>query len=143
MASHFRFTSENAIFAFPGIAYGVIPGFGGTQWLTQLLGKTKALEYLMTGKRVGAEDAERMGLVSEVVSYKEEMFKKAKKWLTLIVNNADLALGILITCVNTTENPDENGFQTEANGFGNCFKAVDLKEKLMKIIDKQALLEMK
>ncbi|MGI2299513.1 enoyl-CoA hydratase/isomerase family protein [Candidatus Cardinium hertigii] len=143
LACHFRFASENAIFAFSEIAYGVIPGFGGTQRLTQLLGKTRALEYLMTGKRIDAKDAEQMGLVSEVVSYKEEMLKKAKKWLTSIVNNADLALGMLVTCVNAAENPDENGFQTEANGFANCFKAVDLKEKLMKIVDKQAFLEIK
>ncbi|MCT4696769.1 enoyl-CoA hydratase/isomerase family protein [Candidatus Cardinium sp. TP] len=143
LACHFRFASENAVFAFPEISSGVIPGFGGTQRLTQLLGKTKALEYLMTGKRMGAEDAERMGLVSEVVSYKEEMLKKAKKWLTAIVNNADLALGILVTCVNAAENPDENGFQTEANGFANCFKAADIKEQLMKIADKKVLLEMK
>jgi len=137
LACHFRFASENAIFAFSEIAYGVIPGFGGTQRLTQLLGKTRALEYLMTGKRIDAKDAERMGLVSEVVSYKEEMLKKAKKWLTSIVNNADLALGMLVTCVNAAENPDENGFQTEANGFANCFKAADIKDKLMKIIDKK------
>lgn len=143
LACHFRFASENAIFAFPEIAFGIIPGFGGTQRLTHLLGKTKALEYLMTGKHISAEEAERMGLVSEVVSYKEEMLKKAKKWLTAIANNADWALGMLVTCVNAAENPDENGFQTEANGFANCFKAVDLKEKLTKIVDKLSLLEMK
>ncbi|TDG94400.1 enoyl-CoA hydratase/isomerase family protein [Cardinium endosymbiont of Culicoides punctatus] len=136
LACHFRFASENAVFAFPEITFGVIPGFGGTQRLTQLLGKTKALEYLMTGKRISAEDAERMGLVSEVVSYKEEMLKKAKKWLTAIANNADLALGMLVTCVNAAENPDENGFQTEANGFANCFKEPSLKEKLIQALGK-------
>ena len=131
LACHFRFASENAILAFPEITYGIIPGFGGTQRLTLLLGKTKALEYLMTGKRMSADDAERMGLVSEVVSYKEEMLKKAKTWLTAIVNNDDLALGMLVNCVNAAENPDENGFQSEANGFASCFKVPDLKKKLL------------
>lgn len=143
LACHFRFASENAVFAFPEITFGVIPGFGGTQRLTQLLGKTKALEYLMTGKRIYAKDAERMGVVSDVVSYKEEMLKKAKKWLTAIANNADLALGMLVTCVNAAENPDENGFQTEANGFANCFKEPDLKEKLMKTLGNQTVAEQK
>lgn len=141
LACHFRFASENAVFSFPEITFGIIPGFGGTQRLTQLLGKTKSLEYLMTGKRILAADAERMGLVSEVVSYKEEMLKKAKKWLTAIANNADLALGMLVTCVNAAETPDENGFQTEANGFANCFKQSNLKERLMGIVNKQDLLE--
>ncbi|WP_317614973.1 enoyl-CoA hydratase/isomerase family protein [Candidatus Cardinium hertigii] len=141
LACHFRLASENVFFAFPEIAYGIIPGFGGTQRLTKLLGKTKALEYLMTGKRINAEYAEQIGLVSEVVSYKEEMLKKAKKWLMAIVNNADVALGMLVACVNAAENPDENGFQTEANGFANCFKIVELKENLLKIIDKKVLLK--
>lgn len=143
LACHFRLASENAIFAFPEIAYGIIPGFGGTQRLTKQLGRTKALEYLMTGKHITAESAERMGLVSEVVSYKEEMLKKAKKWLATIANNADIALGMLVACVNAAENPDENGFQTEANGFANCFKVSGLKEKLLKIVDKKFLLETK
>ena len=139
LACHFRFASENAVLAFPEIKYGIIPGFGGTQRLTLLLGKTKALEYLMTGKRINAEDAERMGLVSGVVSYKEEMLKKAKKWLTVISNNDDLALGMLVNCVNAAENPDENGFQSEANGFANCFKVPELKKKLMELPDNKYL----
>lgn len=140
LACHFRFASENAVFAFPEIALGIIPGFGGTQRLTQLLGKTKALEYLMTGKSILAADAERIGLVGEVVSYKEEMLKKAKKWLAAITNNADLPLGMLVNCVNATETQDENGFQTEANSFANCFKQLNLRDKLAEITDKRDLL---
>ncbi|AWN82097.1 enoyl-CoA hydratase/isomerase family protein [Candidatus Cardinium hertigii] len=142
LACHFRVATENATLAFPETSFGIIPAFGGTQRLTKLLGKAKALEYLMIKKSIRAEHAKQLDLVSEVVSYKEEMLKKAKQYLTAIVNNKDIT-GILVACVNAAENPDENGFQTEANGFASCFKTADIKEKLIKIVDKTVLLETK
>ena len=135
LACHFRLASENAILGFPEIAFGIIPGFGGTQRLTNLIGRTKALELLMTGKCITAEEAEEMGLVSDVVSYKEEMIKKGREWINKIMVNEPLAVGMLVNCVNAAQNPEEDGYQTEANCFANCFKTASFKENLSNFIN--------
>lgn len=134
LACHFRLASENAILGFPDIAYGIIPGFGGTQRLTKLIGRTKALELLMTGKCISAEEAEELGLVSDVISYKEEMIKKGREWINKIMVNEHLTVGMLVSCVNAAQNPDEEGYQTEANCFANCFKTAYFKDNLTKFL---------
>ena len=133
LACHFRLASENAILGFPEIAFGMTPGFGGTQRLTNLVGRTKALELLMTGKCVTAEEGEAIGLVSDVVSYKEEMIKKGRSWIKQIIVHEPLAIGMLVNCINGAQNPEEDGYQTEANCFANCFKAPSFKENLKKL----------
>lgn len=128
LACHLRIASENATFRFPEAAIGLIPGFGGTQRLTHLIGKTKALELLMTGEELTAAEAKDLGLISYVASYKEALMKKSRALLQKIMAHAPLAVGMLVNCTNAAYNPDENGYQTEANSFANCCKTEDLQE---------------
>ena len=128
LACHLRIASEEAVFGFPEVTRGIIPGFGGTQRLTHLIGRTKALELLITGIKFSALEAKEIGLINHVVSYKEAVIKKSRSILSTIMANAPLAIGALIDCTNAACNPDEDGYQTEANAFANCCKSEDLTE---------------
>ena len=136
LACHLRVASENATFGFPEVNRGIIPGFGGTQRLTYLAGKTKALELLMTGDSFTAAEAKEIGLVSHVVSYREAVIKKSKEILHKIMANAPLAVGALVNCTNAAYNPHEDGYQTEANAFANCCKSEDFKEGMAAFLEK-------
>ena len=122
LACHLRIATEQATFGFPQVTKGIIPGFGGTQRLTHVIGKTKALELLLTGDLLTAEEAKEFQLINHVVSYKEAIIKKSRELLYKIMNNMPLAVGGIITCINAAYNPDEDGYQTEANTFANCLK---------------------
>lgn len=128
LACHLRIASENAIFSFPEVSMGIIPNFGGTQRLTYFIGKTKALELMMTGEKLTAIEAKELGLVSYVASYKEALIKKSRELLKKIMSHAPIAVGMLVNCINAAYNPHENGYQTEANSFANCCKTDDFKE---------------
>lgn len=128
LACHLRVVVENANFGFPEVSRGIIPGFGGTQRLTYLIGKTRALELLLTGDSFTALEAKEMSLVNHVVSYKEAVIKKSRELLHKIMGNAPLSIGAIINATNAVYNPDEDGYQTEANAFANCCKSEDLTE---------------
>lgn len=128
LACHLRVVVENANFGFPEVSRGIIPGFGGTQRLTYLVGKTAALEIFLTGETFSAIEAKEIGLVNHVVSYKEAAIKKSREILQKIMANAPLAVGAIINCTNAVYNPDEDGYQTEANAFANCCTSEDLTE---------------
>jgi enoyl-CoA hydratase len=128
LACHLRIAVENASFGFLEGSRGMIPGFGGTQRLTYLIGKAKALELLLTGEKISAIEAKEMGLITHVVSYQEAAIKKSKELLHKIIANAPLAIGAFISCTNTVYNPDEDGYQTEANAFAHCCQSEDFTE---------------
>ena len=137
LACHLRIASENATLSFPEVAMGIIPGFGGTQRLTHLIGKTKALELMMTGEELTAAEAKVLGLVSYVASYKEALMKKSRALLQKIMAHAPLAVGMLVNCTNAAYNPDEDGYQTEANSFAHCCQTEDLKEGIAALAEKR------
>ncbi len=137
LACHLRIASENATLSFPEVAMGIIPGFGGTQRLTHLIGKTKALELMMTGEELTAAEAKVLGLVSYVASYKEALMKKSRALLQKIMAHAPLAVGMLVNCTNAAYNPDEDGYQTEANSFAHCCQTEDLKEGIAALVEKR------
>ncbi len=137
LACHFRMATENATFCFPEVAMGIIPGFGGTQRLTHLIGKTKTLELMMTGEQLTAAEAQALGMVSYVASYKDALMKKSRELLQKIMAHAPLAVGMLVNCTNAAYNPDENGYQTEANSFAHCCKTEDLKEGITAFLEKR------
>ncbi len=137
LACHIRIASEYAKFGQPEVRLGIIPGFGGTQRLTQLIGKGQALEMLMTGEVVDAEKALLLGLVNEVLPNGEEALKKAVSLLKKIRQNASTAVGQVINCVNTFYSHDGNGYQTEANNFANCTKTEDFKEGITAFQEKR------
>lgn len=138
LACHLRVASENATFSFPEVAMGTIPSFGGTQRLTHLIGKAKALECMMTGKPLTAAAAMTWGIVNYVENHREALIQKGKVLLKKITAQAPLAIGMVINCVNAVYNPHEDGYQTEANSFAHCCKTDDLKEGTAALLENRA-----
>lgn len=137
MACHMRIASANAKFGQPEVNLGIIPGYGGTQRLTHLIGKGKANELMMTGDMIGAEEARQLGLVNHVLPTKAEALGKAEEIIAKIMSKAPLAIGMIVDCVNAAFLPDENGYQTEANSFARCVKSGDYKEGTTAFLEKR------
>jgi len=135
MACHMRIASERAKFGQPEVNLGIIPGFGGTQRLTTLVGKAKAFEMILTGDMISAEEALRINLVNHVVPH-EEVLNTSKALLDKILSKASLAVAQAIDCINAANSPDD-GYQTEANSFGNCCKTEDFQEGTAAFIEKR------
>ncbi len=142
MACHFRICSDNARFGQPEVNLGLIPGYGGTQRLTQLIGKGKSMELNMTGQMIDATEALRLGLVNHVTAA-DELMNKAIEMLTLIQSKAPVAVGKIITCVNIAVMGDSaftngtSGFEKEAEAFGECFETEDMKEGTQAFLEKR------
>ncbi len=134
MSCHFRIAAENAKFGQPEVNLGLIPGYGGTQRLTNLVGKGRAMELCMTSNMIDANEAHRIGLVNHVVP-SEQLLPKAIEILSTINTKAPLALAKVIQCVNIAGT--ENGFQTEINLFGDCFETHDMKEGVNAFLEKR------
>src|SRR5437867_2663552 len=113
MACHFRIASENAKFGQPEINLGLIPGYGGTQRLVQLIGRGRALELLLTGEMIDAETALKYGMVNHVVKQGEAV-NKAKQIVQTILSKAPLAVGRCIKAVNAALDPSLNGYEVGA-----------------------------
>ena len=136
MSCHFRLASENAKFGQPEVNLGLIPGYGGTQRLTQLVGKGKAMELVMTGDMIGADEAKTLGLVNHVVP-QAELLSKTKEILQKIQSKAPLAITKVIYCVNEAAKADPNGFANEINRFGECFSTEDMREGTAAFLEKR------
>ncbi|QCK14362.1 enoyl-CoA hydratase/isomerase family protein [Mangrovivirga cuniculi] len=137
MACHIRIATKNVKFGQPEVNLGVIPGYGGTQRMTQLIGKSKALEYMMTGDMIDVNEAYRLGLINHIAEDHDDLMSKSKDILAKIMNKAPLAVGMVIDCVNAVFRSDENGYQTEANSFSNCCKSKDFKEGTQAFLEKR------
>ncbi len=136
MACHIRVASENAKFGQPEINLGILPGYGGTQRMTWLVGKGKAMELMLTGDMIDAREAERIGLVNYVVSA-EELLPKCFEILKKVADKPAISVGLIIDCVNSAYNKGENGFQTEANAFANCISTDDFHEGTQAFLEKR------
>jgi enoyl-CoA hydratase len=136
MACHFRLASANAKFGQPEVNLGLIPGYGGTQRLTQLVGKGKAMELMMSADMVGADEAKALGLVNHVFPL-ADLLPKAKEILQKIKNKAPLAIAKIILCVNEAAISDKNGFANEIKRFGECFTTEDMKEGANAFLEKR------
>lgn len=136
MACHMRIATKEARFGQPEIGLGIIPAYGGTQRLTQLVGKGKAIELLLTGDPIDADEAYRIGLVNHVVN-KSALLPKCEEILGKIIKKAPLAAGMIIQCVNDNFSV-ENGYQSEANSFGHCCGSDDFKEGTNAFLEKRA-----
>ena len=136
MACHIRVASENAKFGQPEVNLGLIPGYGGTQRLTQLVGKGKAMELMMTGDLISAAEAKELGLVNHVTS-PEDLTAKCLEIMTKIVSKAPLAVGMIVDCVNAWYDKEEHGYQTEANSFSRCCGSADFKEGTSAFLEKR------
>ncbi|HPH24373.1 MAG TPA: enoyl-CoA hydratase-related protein [Chitinophagaceae bacterium] len=136
MACHFRLASENAKFGQPEVNLGLIPGYGGTQRLVQLVGKGRAIELLISANMIDAATAVQYGLVNAVYT-QEELLPKAKQLLSVINTKAPLAVAACIKAANTTWNETQNGFDVEINAFGDCFGTQDMKEGTTAFLEKR------
>ncbi|MFT5582314.1 MAG: enoyl-CoA hydratase, partial [Psychromonas sp.] len=112
MASHIRLASDNARLGLPEVSLGVIPGYGGTQRLAQLVGRGKANEMVFTAGMISAEEALQLGLVNYVVS-QEELLPKAEKIVSKILNNSKTAITSAIKAVNANFEDGTNGYHME------------------------------
>ena len=136
MACHFRIASDNAKMGLPEVSLGVIPGYGGTQRLPQLVGKGKAMEMIMTAGMISADDAKDCGLVNHVTT-QEELIPLAEKIASKILRNSSVAISAAIVAVNANFEDGVNGFDTEIKAFGDCFGTEDFKEGTTAFLEKR------
>lgn len=142
MACHFRLASENAKFGQPEVNLGLIPGYGGTQRLTQLVGKGKSMELQMTAHMVDANEALQIGLVNHVTTA-ESLLQRTKDILDVIISKAPVAVSKIIECVNVAVVSDsaytngKSGYDKEVESFGDCFITEDMKEGTAAFLEKR------
>ncbi|UCE92955.1 MAG: enoyl-CoA hydratase/isomerase family protein [Flavobacteriaceae bacterium] len=136
MACHIRVGSENARMGLPEVSLGLIPGYGGTQRLTQLVGKGKALEMITTGGMITADEALKWGLVNHVVS-QEELMDFCEKLGNKIAKNSPNAIKAAIKAVNANAKESVDGFKVEIEEFGNCFGTKDFEEGTTAFLEKR------
>ena len=136
MACHFRIASENAKMGLPETSLGVIPGYGGTQRLPQIIGKGRAMEMIMTAGMIDAETAKIYGLVNHVVP-QEDLFSTYMTIATRIMKNSPVAISKAIEAVNANYISGVNGFDVEIKNFGDCFATDDFKEGTKAFLEKR------
>ena len=136
MAAHFRIASDNAKMGLPEVSLGVIPGYGGTQRLPQLVGKGKAMEMVMTAGMISAEEALACGLVNYVVT-PEDLLPLAQKIASKIMRNSPIAIAHAIKAINDNDVDGTNGFESEITQFGICFGTADFKEGTTAFLEKR------
>lgn len=136
MSSHIRIASDNAKLGLPEVSLGVIPGYGGTQRLAQLVGRGKAFEMIMTAGMISAEDAMSWGLVNHVVP-QAELMAIAEKLAGKILNNSPNAIAAAIRAVNSNYTDGTDGYSVEVTEFGNCFGTPEFIEGTTAFMEKR------
>lgn len=135
LACHFIIAAEEGKFGQPEVNLGVIPGYGGTQRLVQVAGKGRAMELLMTGKMITAEEALNYGIVNNVVK-QAELLDKVKEILLSIHTKAPIAIAKVIACINNFDHTQQ-GYDYEVQQFGECFATEDMKEGAAAFLEKR------
>ena len=136
MAAHFRAASSNAKMGLPEVSLGVIPGYGGTQRLPQLVGKGKAMEMIMTAGMISAEEAKEWGLVNYVVE-QAELLPLCEKLAEKIMRNSSVAISAAIKAINANYTNCINGFSVEIEQFGVSFGTEDFNEGTTAFLEKR------
>ena len=136
MACHFRVASDNAKMGLPEVSLGVIPGYGGTQRLPQLIGKGNAMELIMTAGMISAEKAAALGPVNYVTTL-EELMPLVEKLAGKIMRNSSVAISAAIKAVNANFEDGVDGFEVEISEFGNCFGTEDFREGTTAFLEKR------
>ena len=137
MAASLRIAANNAVFGQPEIKLGVIPGFGGTQRLSRLIGKGRALDICLTGRRFSAEEAYQWGLVNELTT-PENLLTRAKEKIKELTQLGSIALQSILTTINQGYDlPLEEALEIEAAQFGLCCKTADKREGVNAFLEKR------
>lgn len=137
MACHMRGATENAKLGQPEINLGILPGYGGTQRLTLLVGKAKSLELQLTGDHISAQEAIRLGLLNFIEPDKASLISKCEFLLQKIISKAPFATEMIINAVNAVHAKDQDGYQLEANAFARCTSTADFKEGVSAFLEKR------
>lgn len=135
LACHFIYASENAKFGQPEVSLGLIPGYGGTQRLTQLVGRNVAMELLMSGNMISAQEAMEHGIVNKVVE-QDNLLTTVKAILGIIHTKAPVAVSKVIECVNIFDHTQQ-GYVFEIEKFAECFATDDMKEGTSAFLEKR------
>jgi len=136
MSAHVRVSSDNARIRLPETSLGVIPGYGGTQRLPQLIGKGRALEMIFSAKMIDAQTALDYGLVNRVVP-QEELMQVAEEMARSFMKNSIVAMGFAIEAVNAGLLEGSMGYDVEVQAFGDCFETEDFKEGTTAFLEKR------
>ncbi|MEM7084751.1 MAG: enoyl-CoA hydratase-related protein [Bacteroidota bacterium] len=136
MAAHFRLASDNAKMGLPEVSLGVIPGYGGTQRLPQLIGKGRAMELIMSAQMIDAQQALQYGLINYVTPI-DELLPLAQKIAGKIMRNSSVAIAAAINAINAGYEEGENGFDAEITAFGKCFGTADFQEGTQAFLNKR------
>jgi len=136
LASHIRIASSNARMGLPEVSLGVIPGYGGTQRLTQMVGRGKANELIFTAGMIKADEALKWGLVNYVVE-PNDLMNTANEIAEKISMNSGSAIAAAIKAVNANFKDGDDGFHTEIEEFGKCFGTKDFKEGTSAFLNKR------
>ncbi len=136
MCSHIRVASSNARMGLPEVSLGVIPGYGGTQRLAQLVGRGKANEMVFTAGMIKADEALTWGLVNHVVEL-DELMTTAEAIAAKILNNSGMAIASAIRSINANYNDGVHGYDVEIEEFGKCFGTADFKEGTTAFLEKR------
>lgn len=136
MACHFRVASDNAKMGLPEVTLGLIPGYGGTQRLPQLVGKGRAMEMIVTATMISAAEAKEYGLVNHVVP-QSELIEFCQGLAQKICKNAPVAISEAIQAVNANFDKSKNGYETEISAFGRLFSTSDFKEGTTAFLEKR------
>jgi enoyl-CoA hydratase len=132
-----RLASDNAVLGLPEVTLGIIPGYGGTQRLPRLTGPARALELMLTGRRVKAEEAERIGLVNRVVPL-PELMAETEKLARAILKNGPLAVSAVLEAVaRGLSMPLADGLRLESGLFGILAASEDMHEGLKAFLEKR------
>jgi enoyl-CoA hydratase len=135
MSCQIRIAATHAKMGLPEVSLGIIPGYGGTQRLPQLIGKGNAMEMILTGKMIDAKHALELGLVTHVVDGKKLLSKAASIARNLLKSSPN-ALNNAITAVNAADQTAA-GFNVEMDQFSNCFSTEDFKEGVQAFLEKR------
>ncbi len=136
LAAHFRVASENAKMGLPEVSLGVIPGYGGTQRLPQLVGKGRAMEMIMTAGMIDASQALQYNLINHVTT-QEDLLEFTEKIAAKIAKNSLVAIRSAIKAINANYEDGVNGYETEIEEFGKCFGTEDFKEGTSAFLSKR------
>ncbi len=136
MSCHMRIASHNAVMGLPEVSLGVIPGYGGTQRLPQLVGRGRALEMILAAEKIDAQEALRIGLVNRVVEPKELM-DACHQIASRFMRNSPTAIAAAIKAVNAADQALSQGFKAEVEGFASCFDSSDFKEGTSAFLEKR------
>ena len=137
MACHMRIATENAKFGQPEVNLGIIPGYGGTQRLAQLVGRGKALELILTGDSISAAEAKAIGLVNHVVADREALMEMATSIMKKIITKGPVAIAKVIQSVNAGFDLTKDGYKVESENFAACSATSDFTEGTLAFIQKR------